>query len=312
VFLNLTLPLFFSAIQYATLYEWRGGEQQHVDFTANLFIDVYAGRSRHCNIFSMARRRRRRYDQMMESVYSFAGCVHYFSQNSPHCADQCKVWDCCTNGPLSTSAPAKTTCLHRLRTSPPSSVDPLALPPSPVPKILGSPTPLASKNNDARMSRQPSTTSPNTPPVPLSNGQRTRSTFHFLPSRWTRHEHRLRLDLAPAVAPSTQHTRFIIFFLSLLTLVRSILVSIASALPYKYLAPGLAGRPSRQYKPSSPHFSFSLVCDLISFPLRLISPETTSLADAPRLCIPAGCRAINNRQSAFHLTRSIAHPCLET
>ena len=51
------------------------------------------------------------------------------------------------------------------------------------------------------------TTSLNTP-CPLSNGQSTPSTFLFLPSWWTKHEHHLHLDLAPMVAPLAQHTCF--------------------------------------------------------------------------------------------------------
>ena len=53
----------------------------------------------------------------------------------------------------------------------------LASPPNPAPKIRGSPTPFRLQNNDAPMSCQPSTTSPNAPPVPLPNGQHTPSTF---------------------------------------------------------------------------------------------------------------------------------------
>jgi len=167
-------------------------------------------------------------------------------------------------------------------------------------KNLGSPTLFASKTNNARIAS----------PVEyhiaehaaLPSFHRTKhllSTSHFLPSRRTKHERHLRLDLAPAVAPSTQHARFPFkpdyrtfsayiaeracrrldyfhsFLPHLLTLVRSVLVSIASAPPYKYLAPGLAGKPSKgNCGPFSPFLSLACVT-LLSF---VRSAQTASLA----------------------------------
>jgi hypothetical protein len=91
---------------------------------------------------------------------------------------------------------------------------------------------------------------------PLSNGQSGISTFPFLPSQRIKHEHRLRLDLAPAVAPLTQHTHLAFFFL----------FYSHSFIAYLYLShqfhhintSRLASlKGTRQLKPSFP----SLVCD---------------------------------------------------
>ena len=142
---------------------------------------------------------------------------------------------------------------------------------------------------------------------PLSNGQSGISTFPFLPSRRIKHEHRLHLDLAPAVAPSTQHTRFTFFFL----------FYSHSFIAYLYLShqfhhintlrPALL-KGTRQLEPSFP----SLVCNFPFLSFVWLTPKwrhSLSAPDVPQPRIPAGSRAINNRPSSS-LTRSIARPHL--
>ena len=61
---NLSIKL------YATLYEWRTGERQTMEFSANAYMDVYQG---HVNTFKhILEKRERAFHIMMSDIYSRA------------------------------------------------------------------------------------------------------------------------------------------------------------------------------------------------------------------------------------------------
>jgi Domain of unknown function (DUF6532) len=55
---------------YATLYEWRTGEQQFTEFSANSYLDVYQG---HVNTLRVIQEKRGgAFRSMMAEIYSQA------------------------------------------------------------------------------------------------------------------------------------------------------------------------------------------------------------------------------------------------
>ena len=140
---------------------------------------------------------------------------------------------------------------------------PLALLASFLLALLRGSTTLRLKNNDARMSRLPSTTSPNTPPVPLP---RPMHPFNhpFPPSRRIKHDGVTTLGSLDPRARSCAldtHSFRLLFPLLLLTFIRNILVLIALTPSYKNLAPGLAARQAIEVNPPPLFFSRVTFCD---------------------------------------------------
>jgi hypothetical protein len=60
------------------IYEWRHGQHQHADFSANSFIDVYQGHVQ--TLQHILDQREGAYYQLTETIYTLARCADYFSK----------------------------------------------------------------------------------------------------------------------------------------------------------------------------------------------------------------------------------------
>jgi hypothetical protein len=77
---NLILNRFSFFKLYAALHEWETGERRHFDFSANAFVDVYAG---HINSLQLILDGRPEfYHQMMGDIYTAARYVGLTSSHN--------------------------------------------------------------------------------------------------------------------------------------------------------------------------------------------------------------------------------------